>query len=95
MLGMTNNREPVKGKIARKFRSILKQIGFKKEKTVYVLLERWDFGDYPDSMVIGAYATFKDALARLDLMMKQTVLVSNMKLIQKGMEIVIKLLIMK
>lgn len=66
MLGMTNNREPVKGKIARKLRSILKRIGLKKEKTVYVLLERWNFGDYPDSMVIGAYTTFEDALARLD-----------------------------
>lgn len=66
MLGMTNNREPVKGKIAKKIRSILKRISFKKEKIVYVLLERWDFGDYPDSMVVGAYTTFKDALARLD-----------------------------
>lgn len=63
---MTNNREPVKGKIARKLRSVLERIGFKKEKTVYVLLERWDFGDCPDSMVVGAYSTFKEAVARLD-----------------------------
>lgn len=66
MLGMTNNREPVKGKIARKIRSILERIGLKKEKIVYVLLERWDFGDFPDSMVAGTYSTFEKALARLN-----------------------------
>ena len=66
MLGMTNNQEPVKGKIARKIRSILERISFKKERTVYVLLERWNFGDWPDSMVVGAYSTFKEAMERLD-----------------------------